>query len=101
MRKILLASLLALASMLSQAQELLPNLRLLPGGLQVIERENAATSPFDTKQNLKHADQVVRIDFMDLQTSPQAGKLRCDGLRQEGDIAVGDEIGRASCRERV
>lgn len=90
MRKILLASLLALASMLSQAQELLPNLRLLPGGLQVIERENAATSPFDTKQNLKHADQVVRIDFMDLQTSPQAGKLRCDGLSQEGDIAVGD-----------
>lgn len=90
MRKILLASLLALASMLSQAQELLPNLRLLPGGLQVIERENAATSPFDTKQNLKHADQVVRIDFMDLQTSPQAGKLRGDGLRQEGDIAVGD-----------
>ena len=51
MRKTLLASVLALASMLSQAQELLPNLRLLPGGLQVIERENAATSPFDTKQD--------------------------------------------------
>ena len=77
----------------SFAQPSVSNIRLIPGGIEVVERENAATAAFDPGQRLKHEDQRVLIDFMDLAGSPRAGKLKMDPKTssQEGPVEVGRE----------
>ena len=77
----------------SFAQPSISNIRLIPGGIEVVERENAATAAFDPGQRLKHEDQRVLIDFMDLAGSPRAGKLKMDPKTssQEGPVEVGRE----------
>ena len=80
-------------TVLFSAQPPASNIRLIPGGIEVVERENAATAAFDPTQRLKPVDQRVLIDFMDLAGSPQAGKLKMDPKTssQEGSIEVGRE----------
>ena len=91
--KIVSGSLCLSWGILLSAQQLTENLRLIPGGIEIVERENAATSAFDPRQRLKTGDQRVLIDFMDLSSSKQSGKLKTDPKTgsQEGTIEAGRE----------
>ena len=91
--KIVSGSLCLSWGILLSAQQLTENLRRIPGGIEIVERENAATSAFDPGQRLKTGDQRVLIDFMDLSSSKQSGKLKTDPKTgsQEGTIEVGRE----------
>ena len=48
-------------TVLFSAQPPASNIRLIPGGIEVVERENAATAAFDPTQRLKPVDQRVLI----------------------------------------
>ena len=78
---------------LLSAQQLTANIRPIPGGIEIIERENAETPAFDSSKHLTHRDQRVLIDFMDLSSDPQAKKLNTDPktFSQKGSIEAGRE----------
>ena len=84
----------ALAFSLS-AQELAPNIRLIPGGIEIVDRENSGTPAFDV-QRLKKRDHRILLDFMDLSNRPEAGALKNEPFMQSGGIAVGREKERFS-----
>ena len=84
----------ALAFSLS-AQELAPNIRLIPGGIEIVDRENSGTPAFDV-QRLKKRDHRILLDFMDLSNRPEAGALKNEPFMQSGGIAVGKEKERFS-----
>ena len=78
---------------LLSAQQLTANIRPIPGGIEIVERENAETPAFDSSKHLTHRDQRVLIDFMDLSSDPQAKKLNTDPktFSQKGPIEAGRE----------
>ena len=85
-----LSVILACCGILLAAEELTPNIRLVPGGIEVIDRENASIPSFDTQRCLTNRDQQLYISFMEL-IGVQAKKqtLECTGLTQSGEIAIG------------
>lgn len=85
-----LSAILASCGVLLAAEELTPNIRLVPGGIEVIDRENASIPSFDTQRRLTKQDQELYISFMEL-IGAQARKqtLECTGLTQSGEISIG------------
>ena len=89
MKKQLILPLLLFGGVMLSAQQLTSNIRLIPGGIEIIERENASTAAFDSTQRRKKNDQQVLIDFMDLMSTPKAKQLKQEKFSQSGEIPIG------------
>lgn len=88
--KTLFSGALLAGTLCAAAQTLTPNIRMIPGGLEIIDRENASTAAFDSSQRLKPTDQRLVISFMDFQdTTVQKCNLKNSDFRQAASLKLG------------
>ncbi len=90
--KTLLLAILFGGGIMLSAQELTPHIRMIPGGIEVSDRENVSTPSFDIKKRPTKRDQQLYISFMDLNGAQQRKQtLQCRDFTQSGEIAIGKD----------
>lgn len=91
LKKLFSGALLA-GTLCAAAQTLTPNIRMIPGGLEIIDRENTSTPAFDTRQKLKPTDQRLVISFMEIQgENIQKNNFTNRDFRQTASLKLGKD----------